>query len=345
MSNLIFVLTAFAVVSCIALSESHNRKCNTRLYIFLSVLLVIFVGIRDGSSLNDYNNYIRIYNDLSRRSEMEFSYNAICDVAKYLGGVSLVFFMYAVLGMTTKLIAFERLTKLPFLTLTVYIANIMILHDMTQIRAGVASGIFLLSLQYLFEGRKMRYVMMIALAFCFHYSSLLFLLPCLYWNKHLRDGVWFYVTIIPIGYLLGSTIINPEMIPYEPLRVKIVMYRELQQSGVNGFTDLNVFNPYIVFRIALYYLLLYKSNLIEPHNKFFKLFLFIDGLAICIFPALSSIAILGYRGSELLGVVEILLYPMLYYAIKPKLYAKLSVISIAAVLLLINLTYKHLIYF
>ena len=346
MSNLIIVLFLFVFTGISAFVEPGlNKDTRRKLYILVSVIIVIFVGLRDGSSLNDYGNYVRIYNDLTRRSEVEFSYNVICSLAGSLGGVSVMFFIYALLGTSTKLFAFYRLTDLKFLTLAIYVSNIMILHDMTQMRAGVASGIFLLALPYLCDRKVLKYLLLVALAFCFHYSSLLFLIPCLFWIKSLRDNRWFYLLIIPIGYLLGTTVLNPEMIPYEPIKAKILMYRNLQQMGSTGFPDLNIFNPYILFRIAIYFILLWKFNLIKRFNRYFQVLMFIEGLAICLFPAFSSIALLGYRGSELLGIVEVVLYPMLYYAIKPKTAAKFSVISIAAALLIVNLTYKHLIYF
>ena len=87
----------------------------------------------------------------------------------------LLFVIYASIGVTCKIFAIKRLTSLLFLSLVIYISNVYLLHDMTQIRAGVASGIFLLAIRPLAEHKIFRYTALILLAALFHYSSLLLL--------------------------------------------------------------------------------------------------------------------------------------------------------------------------
>lgn len=345
MINAIFVVFVFILSSICSFSKgSPTSKIKRQLFLIISIIIVLGVIFRDGNTLNDYSNYISLYNSHTRSTEVETSFILIRNISRNLGGFFFLVLIYGLLGVITKLIAIRRLTELTFLTLVIYTSNIMILHDMTQIRAGVTSGIFLLSIPYLVNNQKSKYILCTLVATFFHFSGLLLFLPCLYWIKPLRNSKLFYWIIIPIGYLLGGTIFNIDNIPIESIRLKLVMYKNLQEIGSAGLKELNIFNPYILFRIALYYLILSKENLISPHNKYFKCILFIEALALFIFPALSSIAILGYRGSELIGVVEIILYPMLYYILRPKLAAKSCVIGIGGLLLGINLTYKHLIY-
>lgn len=345
MRNLIFVVALFIICYIVALCRNQrNTYINTQIYSILSILILLIVAFRDGSSLNDYINYIEIYNDSSRVGDVEPSFFLLKTITKNLGGITALFFIYSLLCVVIKVIAFYRLTKLLFLTLVVYVANIMILHDMTQIRAGVASAIFLYSIPFLKNYNYFKYILCVVIATFFHYSGLLLLFPCLYWIRFLRESQWFLLLIVPIGYVLGGTIFDISNIPIESIRIKLEMYKNLQAIGAAGLKDLNLFNPYILFRISLYYILLYKSGIISAHNDNFKCLLFIEGIALFVFPALSAIALLGYRGSELLGVVEVVLYPMLFYAIKPRLAGKLTVICIGALLLGVNLTYKHLIY-
>lgn len=327
-----------AILSCCSFKYSKPKG-----FFAIAVIILLFVAFRDGTTLNDYSNYVDLYYN-NRLNEVEVSFYFIKNITHYLGGIMGLFVIYAVLCVSTKIIGIYKLTNLLFLTLGIYISNIMILHDMTQIRAGVTSGIFLCSIPYLMRKEKVKYIFCVLLASFFHFSGLLLFIPCLYWVNKLRESKWFYWGIIPIGYLIGNTIFDIANFPIEPIRQKLQMYQNLQATGSAGLKDLNVFNPYIIFRIALYYILLYKAQVIEPYNKYFKCILFIEAIALFIFPAFSSLAILGYRGSELIGVVEIVLYPMLYYILRPKVLAKLSVIGIGGLLLIINLTYKHLIY-
>ena len=344
MVNAIFVILLWSISSIISLSSINKSTNSLKYYTVLSIIIFFVVTFRDGSSLNDYSNYIQLYIDSNRSTEVEPSFIYIKNIAHFLGGIFILFLIYAFLCVFIKVIAIYRLTNLLFLTLVIYISNIMILHDMTQIRAGVASGIFLYSIPYLARQEKIKYLVSVLIATFFHYSGILFFLPCLFWINRIRISKWFYLLIIPIGYILGGTIFDVSHFPIEHIRFKLEMYKNLQNAGVDGFTALNIFNPYIIFRIVLFYLLLWKRNIILSNNPYFSCLLFIEAIAIFVFPAFSSIALLGYRGSELLGVVEIILYPMLYYIIKPKFWGKLSVIGIGGLLLVVNLTYKHLIY-
>ena len=345
MLNLLSTLGLFILASIISLSRNGVKGQNkSDYYICFFILIFVLVAFREGKSLNDYNNYIDLYNSQIRDGEVEYSFYIIRDFSKKIGDINVLFLIYALLCVGIKFISFYRLTNLLFLTLVVYISNIMLLHDMTQIRAGVASGIFLYSVPYLERQEKIKYLLCVLAATFFHNSGLLFFLPCLYWVKAFRNTK-FLLPFFPFVYVVGGTIFDISNFPIESIRLKLQMYVNLQASQSFGLKDLNIFNPYILFRISLYYLLLWKKDAIAQNNKYFNCLIFIEAIALFIFPAFSSIAILGYRGSELLGIVEVVLYPMLYYAIKPKTAAKFSVISIAAALLIVNLTYKHLIYF
>ena len=134
------------------------------------------------------------------------------------------------------------------------------------------------------------------------------------------------------------------VIPIESIRLKLEMYQHLQEQSVQGFTDANLFNPYFLFRCALYYGMLWKRDTIGTYNPYFPLFIKIEGIALFLFPALSFISLLGYRGSELLGVVEIILYPLFMYAFRPRIAAKMAVIGIGTLLLAVNIIHKHLIF-
>ncbi len=346
MWNLFFVLGAYiycVFISCIK-SVNKTLKCSKILFCIIIFILIVCVAFRDGSTLNDYENYSSYYySDLNDGAVFEPSFYWITHISRYAGSIFVLFFIYSFLGIGLKGVAIYKLTNLRFLTLCVYISNILILQDMTQIRAGVAAGFFLISIPYLKDIRKLEYLIIILIASLFHYSALLFLICCLFWIKKIRYKRSFLWLIIPICYSLSGTALNLNLIPFEPLRLKLDMYQQLQEDGVVGFTKLNIFNPYILFRIILYYFILWKARFIIIHNQYFQTLIFIESIALSIFPLFSAIPLLGYRGSELLGVVEIILYPLLIYCFKQKIIGTIFVILISALLLTINLTYKVLI--
>jgi hypothetical protein len=50
-----------------------------------------------------------------------------------------LFFTYAIIAIPIQLSALWKLSKMPFLTLTLYISYYYMMHDMVQIRCSVAS--------------------------------------------------------------------------------------------------------------------------------------------------------------------------------------------------------------
>ncbi|WP_256742632.1 EpsG family protein, partial [Cronobacter sakazakii] len=61
-----------------------------------------------------------------------------------------------------KLHAIKKISSSPILSLIIYIAFYYILHDMTQIRAGVAAGLFLLAIRELASGKNIKAACLIA---------------------------------------------------------------------------------------------------------------------------------------------------------------------------------------
>jgi hypothetical protein len=60
----------------------------------------------------------------------------------FFGNIHTFFLIFATLGVSIKFLAIKRLSKLPLLSLIAYLSLYFILHEMTQIRAGVAAGLF-----------------------------------------------------------------------------------------------------------------------------------------------------------------------------------------------------------
>ena len=331
MHTLGIVTLLFVGCAIIALGESSlKRKQLYFVYVLTGFLMVLAAGLRDGNTVSDYRTYLDMYQYPEDAPPIEPTFTFICRLVKTVSPWPvLLFVIYASIGVTCKLVAIKRLTPLLFLTSVIYISNVYLLHDMTQIRAGVASGIFLLAIRPLAERRIFRYTALILLASLFHYSSLL-LLPLVVLKNRPIAGKYKYLWwgIVPLGFVVHGTMLDISVIPIESIRLKLELYQRLQEQGVQGFTEANLFNPYFLFRCALYYGMLWKRDTIGAHNPYFPLF----------------ISLLGYRGTELMGVVEIILYPLLIYAFRPRIAAKMAVIGIGTLLLVVNIIHKHLIF-
>ena len=347
MNTLCIVGILFVLCCFIALIEPalKTRQC-LFLYASVGVAMVLIAGLRDGNTVGDYKVYLEMYRFPEETPTVEPTFTLISSLVKAVcPWPVLLFVIYASIGVTCKIFAIKRLTSLLFLSLVIYISNVYLLHDMTQIRAGVASGIFLLAIRPLAEHKIFRYTALILLASLFHYSSLLLLPLVVLKNQPIASkSKYLWWSIVPLGFIVHSTMFDISVIPIESIRLKLEMYQHLQEQSVQGFTDANLFNPYFLFRCALYYGMLWKRDTIGTYNPYFPLLIKIEGIALFLFPALSFISLLGYRGSELLGVVEIILYPLFMYAFRPRIAAKMAVIGIGTLLLAVNIIHKHLIF-
>lgn len=314
----------------------------------IGFFLILIAALRNGNVVHDYDEYISIYNNIEDYNTIEYSFKLIRYVVKAWFNQPLgLFIIYAILGVSLKLKAIYQLSSFYFLSVIIYISNFFLLHEMTQIRVGVAAGFFLLALKPLAERQFKKFILYILIASFFHYSAII-LFP--FWfitNKKFNKKEWyFYLSLIPLGYLFTTFTYNILIyIPIENIRLKLEMYKSLQESGAVGFSEANLFNPYFLFKCVIYYFIYFKYKQLENCNRYFPLLLKIYGFSLFIFPAFSFIPIVGYRLSELTGCVEIILYPLLVYCFTPKIIAKGIVIFIGLLLLLVNIFHKQLILF
>ena len=86
-------------------------------------------------------------------------------------GVNALFMTYAFISIVIHLPALWKLSKLPLLTLTIYISYYYMMHEMVQMRAGVAAGLFLWAIYFYVEKKKLMSLACILVGFLFHYSA------------------------------------------------------------------------------------------------------------------------------------------------------------------------------
>ncbi|MFN3712003.1 MAG: EpsG family protein, partial [Alishewanella aestuarii] len=124
-----------------------------KLFLFLiSILLILIAGFRPVGFDRDSIAYILLLDTPLNQADLkdkEPAFWLIVELNRSLfeGNERTFFLIFAILGVSLKIIAISRLSLDPILSLWIYICSYFLLHDMTQIRAGVASGIFLLSIQ------------------------------------------------------------------------------------------------------------------------------------------------------------------------------------------------------
>lgn len=333
------ILSVFVLTALLAFVEDRlPKKYNMILYLFLGFVLVLVAGLRkigvDPDSQN-YEMYYLKYYDLRLADAVEYSFILISSILNHISkDVHVLFVFYAIIGVSLKFAAFRKYSPYLFLTLVVYLGYYYELHEITQIRTGILSGLFLLAIIEMAEDRKWMAFILIATGSFFHTSGLI-LFPLLFLkNKELnRLDILIWALIIPASYLTYFVSDGLNMvydIPY--IGRKLALY---QAAEVTGQTEVavNVFSPMQLFAVLLYYYMLFFSTTITTYNRYFPIMIKIFGIGICCYVVLSFLPVLAERMSYLLRIVSVILYTDISYTIRPR-WAGILAVELLALLYL-----------
>ena len=327
-----FLLLFIIIISLIFLEE-YLGDYNKYVYWGLCIILILFCAFRTIGVDPDSESYEEIFKSHENNPKLlvEPSFLFFSEIVKGVtDDVHYLFLIYAILGITIKFYALRQLSPWYFLPLVIYFSNYFILHDFIQIRAGIASAMLLLAIKPLSEGNKKRAVVYFLIANVFHYSSLVFY-PFLFFSNNLSK-IWKYalIMIMPIGailFLLRLDFISVLPIPY--IQDKIDMYKSLTERGF--FQEFNLKNVTLWIQYAIILYSLYFYDTILEKCPALPLLLKITAYSMFFYFAFSSISVVAGRFQELIGIVELALFPYVCYTFRPQYYGKIAVCFIAIV--------------
>ncbi len=319
--------------------------------IVIAVVLILIAGFKPIGVDMDSITYAQIFNqvgspvnyfkDYQNNSFLEPAYYLIPSIITNYFSLNIlwVFVIFAILGVSLKFIAISRLTDFTFLSVLVYFSNFFFLHELTQIRAGVASGILLLCIIEIQKRNFFRFLLLIGVGVLFHYSFIIFL-PFYFLNsKEINKKV--YLALLFVPYILIALNINIITL-LQTLRLgvfseKIELYNDLLSRGV--YDKIKTYSVVFLVQLFVCTLFIIKSDLLIQNNKYALLLLKIYCIAAASLVMLSYIPVLAIRISELLNVVQIILIPFLLYIIKPRYTALVLVMVFTLIIISINLLY------
>ena len=338
------IVILFIVTGGLVFIEKYLGKYKLPIYLFIGMLIVLLAGLREVGIDADSENYEQMYQNYysAQTSEVvEYSYILISSILNiFTNDVHLLFIVYALLGISLKFIAFRYYSELWFMPVLVYLGFYYELHEMTQIRTGVLSGLFLLSIRPLAEGKKLKYVLFIILGAFFHISAIA-LLPFIFiTNKNLsfKQSV-FWASLIPLGYFIyffANTILIQIDLPY--IGSKLAVYQAATEKGLSQ-VQINVFSPRLLFTTLIFYYLLYFRDTITAFNRYFPIMLKIFAISLFAYTSLGFLPVLAERVSYLYQIINIILITNIYYTLRPKWAGSLLVLLISFVYLNYSLPY------
>lgn len=159
----------------------------------------------------DFPIYLNDFADFNAKSFIEATsqdplYGAAVWLFGHLGGKAAVFYLLlACFGLWVKLTAIARLSGQSSLVVLVYACSYFFLHDFTQIRAGLAIGIWMHALANL-PNRPGRYLLLTCLAALIHLQAAVGVLAFAFiYLARWRVGVWLLIVFATVILGLAST--------------------------------------------------------------------------------------------------------------------------------------------
>jgi hypothetical protein len=224
-------------------------------------------------------------------------------IKKVARGNEFIFFgIFAMLGISFKLIGILRYSKFVGLSVILYFLTYYFLHDYTQIRAGVASGIFLLSIGNLVERKTFSYFFKAMMAIVFHYSALI-MLPIYFVIKYVNSAAFKYLPAIGIALVVLK-------IDLSKILLSILSYNEfiynlfLMKRGYGE--DIAVFNLIsLSFVFVFYFISIIELKLDRVDHTLYKIL----SISLFVFFSFSSLKmpVITFRMYEFLNIVIVIL--------------------------------------
>lgn len=328
------ILVLFALLALLCFFEDQmSQTVKTIIYVVVGIVLIGSATFREIGFDPDSIGYEDYYlSPQSLENVVEYSYIWICSMCK---DVRAVFFIYALLGVALKLIAFPRLgdKENMLLMLLVYLSYAYELHETTQIRTGVLSGCFLLALPYMKEGSRWKAALLLLVGTFFHTSGLaLFPLLLLSNKPFTRKSAWVWLALIPISMALSLVDYSFDFVQdWGYIGEKIYNYQRPDDYG--DIASVHVFSPlhFLSIFIACYLMAFHEK--LTKINPNFPVLIKIYILALFMYGAFAFFPVVGERICTLYEVVWIPLIPLITYTLEPKGWGKLVSIIISFILL------------
>ncbi|MEE9684328.1 EpsG family protein [Lelliottia amnigena] len=289
----------------------NKLKFSTLLILIGGIVLILLAGFKPIGLDRDSQNYVNMIqasfniDDLYLR-EPSFNLLQLLNEIIFSGSTTSFFLIFAVLGVALKIYAIQKGSDYPLLSFVLYVFFYYILHDLTQIRVGVASALFLLAINDKINNHKRKAIIKIIIAVSFHYSAIIGLLLFILNGKRFNKLLYF---ILPtIGILLSILLTTNTFsiaTAYMPsvFAQKINTYIILQDRG--SFNKINLFNFYYSGLLLIYYSLIFIIKENDFKNILYLKFL---GFGLFFFYALSFLPVLAFRISEFYCIVIIILF-------------------------------------
>ncbi len=258
--------------------------------------------------------------------------------------ISGFFIFYAIIGVFFKIRGIIGLSKFYFLSFLIYFSNFFLLHELTQIRGGVAAGIFLFALTFLQKKQPLKYIFWILLACLFHYASIiLFIVPFI--NKIPFSRL---ILLVVMGVTLLLAFFNNSLLEglvdlnLGPFSQKVEVYQYLTENEIEGFGEINKLNLLFLLQLISTIIFIFYEPKITTQNVHAQLLIKCMVTGLFFFQLFNSLPAIAFRTSEMFLAVNIITFPFYIYLFKHRIIGIAVVIFIAVMLFYLNIYYAKI---
>ena len=300
------------------------------LFLFFIVILIVIAAFKPiGLDRDSAIYYQASLNTLFDIRWIEPTFSLISSINNYLFASSgvMFFMMYAVIALSLKYFAFINISRYLYSSLFLYATSYFLLLELTQIRAAVATGFFLLAISDIVNNRMKRYFIKILFAISFHYSALIYLFVYFINSKSLSKIYWFllpFLAILISGLISASLLLS---ITPDFLNAKISNYLSHSEKAP-------LFNLYRLILLFIYLFFVLNSHRIK--DEIFIVSVKLLGISLTVYYIFMNLSeVFSVRFSGMISIIIVILIPFLFQIIKQKILAYLAIISYG----IINLYY------
>lgn len=310
------------------------------------VVMICMSTFKDIETTADAENYVSYFinNDdplIEIMTEPTFIYLARILIALGLD-IVVLFFIYAIITIPTKLTVLYKLTPFVFTAMLIYVPVYYLLQDVIQIRAGAAAALLLVSLYMTCEKKYLWAVLALFTGTMLHYSCIVFLPVLLWGNRKLNIPMrCLLASLVPLGFLMyfrGVDLLA--LLPGSLTEGKLDFYKETTETGVAWDDYIIPYkNLYLLAKCALLWVCLFFYDEIMEQNKYTSTCLVMLSASIFINLSMATIPVIAGRIGDLYGITDAVTFTFCLYFIKPGWVVKCGIAMMGAYMLAFN--YLH----
>lgn len=320
--------------------EEFYKIITLAAYAFFMILLATTKSIEHTADASGYEDMFLHNDNALIEIATEPTYIYLSRLILFLGGsVVIIFFIYAVIAIPTKLRAINTMTPYIFTALLIYIPVYFELHDMIQIRAAAAAAFLLSSLIPLSQKHYWQAVLLMIGGILFHYSAIVYLPFLLLGNRRLNlVGRFIVAGLVPAGFIMYF--MRKDLLSFMPsslLSGKVDYYKASAEAG--GWTDIALpyKNLYFMTKCVILYLCLYYYDLIVKKNPFAPILINIFASSIIFLLTMATIPVLAGRISDLYGIVDCIVFTFCLYLVSPAFIVRTAIAIVGLYMIVYNM--------